>query len=81
MITDATPENLNGSCEAVQRKAPKANDTRSEDAQEAPAAERDHELAAGAEIERGPAASPPGGGSAEIRSVGLGALALACSSE
>ena len=26
VITDATPENLNGSCEFVQRKAPKASD-------------------------------------------------------
>ena len=38
VITDATPENLNGSCEVVQRKAPKASDSRSEDAQEKPAA-------------------------------------------
>ena len=40
VITDATPQNLHGSCETVQRKAPKAGEARSEDAQEKPAAER-----------------------------------------
>jgi hypothetical protein len=40
VITDATTENPNGSCETVQRKAPKASDTKSEDAQEKVAAER-----------------------------------------
>ena len=40
VITDATTEAPNGSCETVQRKAPKASDTRSEDAQEKVAAER-----------------------------------------
>jgi len=40
VITDASPENLNGSCETVQRKAPKAGEARSEDVQEKPAAER-----------------------------------------
>jgi hypothetical protein len=39
VITDATPENLNGSCELVQRKAPKASDTRAEDSQEKVASE------------------------------------------
>ena len=40
VITDATPENANGSCEFVQRKAPKNNESRSEDVQEKPAAEK-----------------------------------------
>ena len=40
MITDATSENPKGSCETVQRKAPKAGETKSEDAQEKPTAER-----------------------------------------
>ena len=39
MITDATAENPNGSCEPVQRKAPKQGESRSEDAQESPAGE------------------------------------------
>lgn len=37
VITDATPENPNGSCEVVERKAPTANDTTAEDVQAAPA--------------------------------------------
>jgi Ca2+-binding RTX toxin-like protein len=36
-ITDATPANPNGSCEKVIRKAPKPKESRSEDAQQAPA--------------------------------------------
>ena len=40
VIADATPDNLNGSCEVVHRKAPKAGDTRKEDAQETPSGER-----------------------------------------
>ena len=40
VIADASPENLNGSCEVVNRRAPKAAETRSEDAQERAAAER-----------------------------------------
>jgi hypothetical protein len=36
-ITDATAANPNGSCEKVVRKAPKPKESRSEDAQEAPA--------------------------------------------
>jgi len=40
VITDATNENANGSCETVQRKAPKAGESTSEDAQEKPVAER-----------------------------------------
>jgi len=37
VITDATAENPNGSCERVVRKAPKSRDSRSEDHQQAPA--------------------------------------------
>jgi Ca2+-binding RTX toxin-like protein len=36
VITDATAENPNGSCEQVQRKAPKGNESAPEDQQEAP---------------------------------------------
>ena len=36
VITDATAENPNGSCETVVRRAPKAKDTASEDAQQSP---------------------------------------------
>jgi Ca2+-binding RTX toxin-like protein len=35
-ITDASAENPNGSCEKVVRKAPRAKDSKSEDAQQAP---------------------------------------------
>jgi Ca2+-binding RTX toxin-like protein len=38
VITDATAENPNGSCEKVIRKAPRTKDSKSEDAQESPAA-------------------------------------------
>jgi hypothetical protein len=37
VITDATAENPKGSCESVKRHAPKASDSKKEDAQEAPA--------------------------------------------
>ncbi|MBI5104376.1 MAG: hypothetical protein HZB46_05205 [Solirubrobacterales bacterium] len=40
VITDATAENPKGSCERVQRRAPRQRDSRSEDQQQAPAAER-----------------------------------------
>ena len=40
VITDPTNENPNGSCETVQRKALKASESTSEDAQEKPVAER-----------------------------------------
>jgi Ca2+-binding RTX toxin-like protein len=36
VITDATAENPKGSCEVVQRKAPRAGDSRHEDVQESP---------------------------------------------
>ncbi len=36
VITDASAENPNGSCEKVERKAPKSKDSKSEDAQENP---------------------------------------------
>jgi Ca2+-binding RTX toxin-like protein len=36
VITDATPENPNGSCERVVRKAPRPKDSKTEDAQQAP---------------------------------------------
>ncbi len=37
VITDLTADNANGSCERVIRRAPKSRDSRSEDAQQAPA--------------------------------------------
>ena len=37
VITDATAENPNGSCEKVVRKDPKPSESKSEDAQQAPA--------------------------------------------
>jgi hypothetical protein len=37
VIVDATAENPNGSCEKVVRQAPKANESKAEDAQQAPA--------------------------------------------
>ncbi len=40
VITDATAANPKGSCEIVIRKAPKANEGRSEDREEKPAAEK-----------------------------------------
>lgn len=40
VITDATVEDPNGSCEKVRRGAPKAKDSRSEDRQESPREER-----------------------------------------
>jgi hypothetical protein len=36
VITDATPDNLNGSCERVIRRAPKQKDSATEDATQAP---------------------------------------------
>jgi hypothetical protein len=42
VVADATPQNPKGSCEIVQRKAVKAHDSRSEDREEAPAAEDQH---------------------------------------
>jgi hypothetical protein len=40
VITDATDTNPKGSCEIVVRKAPKTNESRSEDREETPAAEK-----------------------------------------
>ena len=40
VITDATAENPNGSCEQVVRAAPRARDSRPEDAQQSPRDER-----------------------------------------
>jgi Ca2+-binding RTX toxin-like protein len=40
VITDATAENPNGSCERVERRAPRAHGSAEEDANEAPAEER-----------------------------------------
>jgi hypothetical protein len=40
VITDATAASPNGSCEQVIRKAPKASDSKTEDAQQAPAEEK-----------------------------------------
>jgi Ca2+-binding RTX toxin-like protein len=40
VITDATPENPNGSCETVVRAAPKAKASKVEDAQQSPKAEK-----------------------------------------
>lgn len=40
IIADATPDNPKGSCEIVRRKAPRAGESRSEDREEKPAAER-----------------------------------------
>jgi len=37
VITDATAENRNGSCEHVQRRAPRASESAPEDQQENPA--------------------------------------------
>jgi Ca2+-binding RTX toxin-like protein len=38
LIADATPQNANGSCEVVQRKAPRTSGSRAEDREERPAA-------------------------------------------
>ncbi len=40
VITDASPANLNGSCEVVRRRAPHATATRSEDREESPRDEK-----------------------------------------
>ena len=40
VITDATAENPNGSCERVERRAPRPSGSAEEDANEAPAEER-----------------------------------------